>query len=167
MRASVCTTWLKSSLSSSLLQSQLHRLPFQLEITWINCEVKTGWPIWWWSCWTETCGGGAQRLRCNTSISARGFIPVAFTPFTVWQIVVTAILWPFCLTHKQCKCYLRASERWGYYHQISCECEEMETTLRRGFIGEREGAPFCDHNNWQNMVWGRHTTAFQLSHKHS
>lgn len=27
--------------------------PFKLEITWINCKAKTGWPILWWSSWTE------------------------------------------------------------------------------------------------------------------
>lgn len=53
-------------------------LPFNLGITWINCEAKTGWPILWWSAWAEMCTG---RKAASFTAAQRRFLHVALSLF--------------------------------------------------------------------------------------
>lgn len=59
------SAWLSHHCSHSC-----YPLPFMLEITWINCKAKAGWPILWWSSWTEKCRG-ENRILWSSSTATR------------------------------------------------------------------------------------------------
>lgn len=76
---------------------------FNSEITWINCKAKTGWPILWWSSWTEK--GERERAEysgkthCYVSELSEGFFfPVVFRHirFIVFKVNCVPALADFC-----------------------------------------------------------------------
>lgn len=104
---------------------------FNSEITWINCKAKTGWPILWWSSWTEK--GERERVKysgkthCYVPELSEGFFSLLcsdtsgllflrWNVFRLWQIFVivsqTVVFMArrHCLTHKKCKWILL--QRW-------------------------------------------------------
>lgn len=108
------TRWLKSHgrcasvLCASSLRHRSRAHQWELEITWINCKMRTGWPILRRSCRTEEC---RRRKKGNISCSARGFSserPNVLSLLRLRQRMIDAGLFDFRKLLRKASFYLKA-----------------------------------------------------------